>query len=87
MNLASSKEESSSESESVESDSSDEVIVVNKKGTKTAEPARSNVDLLLDLDDCKFCTINIISWLINILQDQAKECGDFKIYFSFQLFF
>lgn len=45
--------ESSSESESVESDSSEEIIVINKKETKTSIPVKSNVDLLLELDDCE----------------------------------
>ncbi|VVC45046.1 Hypothetical protein CINCED_3A004149 [Cinara cedri] len=51
-NFVGSNDESSSESESVESDSSEEIIVhVNKKETKITEPAKSNVDLLLELDE------------------------------------
>lgn len=54
MNFVGSTEESGSESESVESDSSEEIVIVNKKATKTSGPPKSNVDLLLELDDCKF---------------------------------
>lgn len=46
-----------SESESVESDSSEECVVVaaaNKKETKTTGSVKSNVDLLLELDDCEY---------------------------------
>lgn len=45
----------SSDSESVESDSSDEqVVAVKKNVTKPSSSAKSNVDLLLELDDCEF---------------------------------
>jgi len=43
----------SSDSESVESDSSDERVVTVKK-TVTKPSTKSNVDLLLELDDCEF---------------------------------
>jgi len=45
-------DEDSSEGESVESDSSDEPAVVQKNVSKPS--AKSNVDLLLELDDCEF---------------------------------
>jgi len=46
-------DENSSDSESVESDSSDEhAVVVQKNVSKPS--AKSNVDLLLELDDCEF---------------------------------
>jgi len=44
---------SSSDSESVESDSSDEHPVAVQKNVPKS-PAKSNVDLLLELDDCEF---------------------------------
>jgi len=46
-------DENSSDSESVESDSSDEhPVAVQKNVSKPS--AKSNVDLLLELDDCEF---------------------------------
>lgn len=46
-------DEDSSDSESVESDSSDEPAVVVQKNVSKPS-AKSNVDLLLELDDCEF---------------------------------
>jgi len=43
----------SSDSESVESDSSDEQVVAVQKNVSNPS-AKSNVDLLLELDDCEF---------------------------------
>jgi len=45
-------DENSSDSESVESDSSDEHPVAVKNVSKPS--TKSNVDLLLELDDCEF---------------------------------